>query len=88
MYIKRSLLEADILDLIIKYPHEQELLNGFLSLVKKQPEQAVRSEVTCHGMQKLGFYEYCSECKKLTYLDKYCASCGAKVIRGEHKEDA
>lgn len=84
MYIKRSLLLADILDYKVKYPNSLDLLNGFTQLVNKQPAQEVETVRYCHPTLKLGSYEYCSFCGKLTYLGNYCANCGAKVERGNH----
>lgn len=37
-------------------------------------------KVTTKGFH-LGHQYYCSNCGELTYMYRYCASCGAKVIK-------
>ena len=84
MYIKRSRVLADLLDYRIKYPHQEELLSAFTSYIRDLPAEDVGSRKICHGGQKVGFREYCSECHKLVELGNFCPYCGSKVERGTH----
>ena len=38
-----------------------------------------RKQVEATRGLHLGHMYYCSNCGKLTYMDKFCANCGAKV---------
>lgn len=84
-YYKASEVEAIICKLMREpyYQHESEDFKAgvgavegeliFLESVElEEPKEATR------GLH-LGHQYYCSNCGELTYMYRYCASCGAKI---------
>lgn len=84
-YYKASEVEAIICKLMREpyYQHEKEDFKAGVSAVEgelmfintvelEEPKEATK------GLH-LGHQYYCSNCGELTYMYKYCASCGAKV---------
>lgn len=84
-YYKASEVEAIICKLMREpyYQHEEEDFKAGVSAVEgelmfidavelEEPKEATK------GLH-LGHQYYCSNCGELTYMYKYCASCGAKV---------